>query len=137
MIDYVSIVENNYNKLIVITNKEILNRVNYKSINLNIDLTEMLLDYPMCKRAIKVADLTQDIINKYDDKAIIVTGIEILFTKHLNVSCIDLFKANSRNITLIIDWPGEYVGDTLIYAKGHIEEFKYKVNNEFIVVGGE
>ena len=136
MVDYISLAKENYNKLIILVNKDNFNKNNYRSINLNKDLTEKLLGYPIKKRATKVADLTQDIINKYNDNIIVVTGIEVLFTKHLNTSCIDLLKINSRNKILIVDWPGEYINNTLIYAKGHAEEYKYIVNNEFIVIGG-
>lgn len=140
MFNYIDTVKNSYNKLIVITNKQtiknICNYMDAKWINLNIDLAEKLLDYPIKKRSNKVADLTQDIISEYSDEIIIITGIEVLFSRHLNVSCIDLLKISSRNKVLIVEWPGEYIEGTLIYAKGHLEEFKYKVNNEFMVMGG-
>ena len=140
MINYINIIKNNYNKLIFVIDKSFIENIkektNYKCINLNISLTKRLLEYPIKKIGSKVGKLTQDIISMYDDEVIIINGLEVLFTNHLNVSCIELLKLNSRNRILIVEWPGEYENDTLIYAKGHIEEFKYKVNNEFIVIGG-
>ena len=140
MINYINIIKNNYNKLIFVIDKSFIENIkektNYKCINLNISLTKRLLEYPIKKRGSKVGKLTHDIIDMYEDEVIIIHGLEVLFTNYLNVSCIELLKLNSRNKILIVEWPGEYKNNTLIYAKGYIEEFKYKVNNEFKVIGG-
>lgn len=136
----IDVVKNNYNKLLITLDDNIDELmaidISLKNINLNVSLAEKLLEYPIKKRMSRVGDAAQDIINKNDEDIIAINGIEVLFTKHLNVDCIELLKRISRNKVLIVKWPGEYKNDILIYASGHIEEYKYKVNNDFIVIGG-
>ena len=57
MFDYIDTIRNNYNKLAFITNKDLIKNIHdaidYKYINLNICLTEKLLNYPIKREGVK------------------------------------------------------------------------------------
>lgn len=128
-----------YYRLIFIIDKQrkfnkLCNIESVQCINLNLLLSERLMQIPIKKRKSKVVDIFNDLLSFYEKEILLLEHIEVLFEQHLQINPIELLKQNSRNKILIVNWPGEYLDDKLIYAKCHTEETTYKVEREFQVI---
>jgi hypothetical protein len=96
-------------------------------INLNLRLSELLLDLPLNRRSRKVGELVNRLVMECGD-VVVLAHIELLFLPELQVDPMRLFEDLSRDKVLVIDWNGKYDNGVLIYASsGHPE---YRIYHE-------
>lgn len=108
-------------------------QLNIPSVHLSLLLTERLLTMSVKERVYKFSDILQEIISK-KSSSIFLTSIEVLFEPSLEVNVFSLLKKLSRTYTLIVNWPGEYDGNYLIYSKPeHREYMREEYFSELII----
>ena len=97
-------------------------------INLNLELSKLLIDIPAKRRSSKVDSFVTDIVkgSDTDGMGVILDNIELLFAVELQIDPLRLFENIGRNYLLIVSWPGKVHGKTLTYAEpGHGEYRHY------------
>jgi predicted ATP-binding protein involved in virulence len=133
--------EDQYNRILLIVGKfgsgktkllqAISKSYNYPYINLNLALSERLLNLSNIERSLLDLDeIMSDIVNKNTSEVILIDNIEIVFNPELKRDPLQLFRHISRNKTIIVSWPGRYEKQKLSYAEPyHPEYFEEKVTD--------
>jgi hypothetical protein len=105
-----------YNRLVIViglpnTGKtRILNKFkehpNTVYLNLNLVISEKLLNYSSKEQQYKVEELLLEIIEPYPNKILLFDNNEILFDPNLHINVLNLFKRISRHQICILSWTG-------------------------------
>lgn len=130
-----------YNRFMVLlwhNNTEIqilFEEIDSSILNINVAISEQLLDIPPKLQAIKTQQIITEIIRNNPQKVIVIDNFEILFSPMLKVKPIELFRELSRYKTIIVIWRYSYENNSLIYAvPEHIEYQETQINkNEMII----
>jgi len=103
-------------------------------VNLNLHLSERLLELTKRRRAIMVARIVDELIEAETGGVVALDNIELLFDPDLAVDPLRLLQSLARTRTLVVAWPGSFDGSTLNYAKpGHPESKRYTRPDAIIV----
>ncbi len=96
-------------------------------INLNLELSKLLIDVPAKRRSPKVDRFVSEIVHRFNNgtKGVILDNIELLFAVELQIDPLRLFENIGRNYLLIVSWPGKVHGKTLTYAEPGHGEYKH------------
>ncbi len=106
-------------------------------VNVNLRLSELLLELTQKQRALRAARLLGDIVEAANGDAVLLDNIELLFGPELAQDPLRLLQGLTRNRTVVVTWCGEYDGTTLTYAEpGHPEARRY-TRPEAVVVSAE
>ena len=106
-------------------------------VNVNLRLSERLLDLTQKQRALRAPRLLGDIVNAAEGDVVLLDNIELLFGPELAQDPLRLLQGLSRNRTVVASWCGEFDGGTLTYAEpGHPEARRY-ARPEAIVVADQ
>jgi len=101
--------------------------------NVNLELSEHLLEMAAKKRSLKASGLLDNIIGRGSNTAILDNN-EILFDVNLKQNPLALLQKASRNRTIIASWSGIIDGENLIYAEpGHSEYRSYNTTDILMV----
>lgn len=130
-----------YNRFMVLlwhNNTEIqilFEEIDSSILNINVAISEQLLDIPPKLQAIKTQQIITEIIRNNPQKVIVIDNFEILFSPMLKVKPIELFRELSRYKTIIVIWRYSYENNRLLYAvPEHIEYQETQINkNEMII----
>lgn len=110
----------------------------WKIINLNLHLSERLLELTKRQRAISVSRLVAEIVASVGGDTVALDNVELLFDRELALDPLRLLQGMSRDRTLIVAWPGETDGTNLTYAQpGHPEARRYDRPDAILVTTGE
>ena len=104
-------------------------------INVNLCLSERLLDLTQKQRARKVARLLDDIVREQGTDTTVLDNIEILFSPDLHQDPLRLLQNLSRRRTIVAVWPGHLEEDHLIYATPGHPEYRREPKPEGNLVG--
>lgn len=85
-------------------------------VNVNLSLSERLLELTARQRALRVARIVDDIVNEKESEVIMLDNIEMLFHPELEQDPLRLLQSLSRNRTIVATWRGALQGQALIYA---------------------
>lgn len=116
--------------------KELSHQQNIAYLNLNLHLSQRLLDLTTKQRPLRVRRILAQIIDSYPELALAVDNIELLFEPNLQQEPLALLQELSRNKSLIVAWGGSFDEQkrVLTYAvPGHPEYRRYE-RPEVIVV---
>jgi len=114
--------------------KEVSNRLKLPIINMNLELSRLLLDLTQKQRTLQLPKILEDIVAKYPDDTVLVDNIELLFDQTLGQDPLRLLQSISRNRTVVCSWNGNFEDGYITYAAvGHPEYRRYQVN-DFLVV---
>jgi Cdc6-like AAA superfamily ATPase len=116
--------------------KELSHQQNIPYLNLNLCLSQRLLDLITKERPLRVRRILAQIIDGYSAPTLVVDNIELLFEPSLQQEPLALLQELSRNKSLIVAWGGSYneQNRVLTYAEpGHPEYRRYE-RPEVIVV---
>jgi len=103
-------------------------------VNINLALSERLLELTSRQRTRRVARLLNDIIGETAGQTVMLDNIEMLFHPALKQAPLRLLQGLSRNRTLIATWRGVYERNSLIYGSPTHPEFRrVEAPQEFIV----
>jgi hypothetical protein len=107
-------------------------------LNVNLRLSERLLELTQRQRATRVAGILDDMIREEISEVVLLDNIELLFAEELAQDPLRLLQSLSRNRTIVAAWPGGFDGVSLTYAEpGHPEARRYQTPQAVIVKAGE
>jgi len=114
--------------------KELCRRQSFPYLNVNLALSQRLLDLTTKERPLRVRRLLDDAIGEQPGDAVVLDNIELLFDPALHQDPLACLQALSRNRTLVASWGGAYAENALTYAEpGHPEYRRYE-RPEVIVI---
>jgi hypothetical protein len=117
---------------------EIAARHNWPRLNVNLRISEKLLELTHRQRAVRVAGILDDIVREEGSDVVLLDNIELLFAVELAQDPLRLLQSLSRNRTIVAAWPGTFDGKTLTYAEpGHPEARRYSTPQAVIVTTGD
>jgi ATPase family associated with various cellular activities (AAA) len=117
---------------------ELAAKHNWPRVNVNLCLSEKLLELTHRQRAIRVAGILDDIARDENSNVVLLDNIELLFATELAQDPLKLLQSISRNRTIVAAWPGNLDGAALTYAEpGHPEARRYPTPQAVIVRAGE
>ena len=103
-------------------------------VNVNLSLSERLLELTSKQRALKVHRLLDKLIKEHEGDVILLDNTEILFNPELQQDSLRLLQGLSRNRTVIATWAGEQDGESLTYADPAHPEFKRYYKPDAVIV---
>lgn len=116
--------------------KELSRQQSMPYLNLNLHLSQRLLDLTTKERPLRVRRILAQIIDSHPKPVLAVDNIELLFEPSLQQEPLALLQELSRNKSLIVAWGGSYDEQrrVLTYAEpGHPEYRRYE-RPEVVVV---
>ena len=117
---------------------EMAEKHKWPRVNVNLCLSEKLLELTHRQRAVRVAGILDDTVRNENSNVILLDNIELLFAAELAQDPLKLLQSLSRNRTIVAAWPGNFDGATLTYAEpGHPETRRYPTPQAAIVRAGE
>jgi len=136
-----------YNRLILVVDpsgsgktgalKDVQKRINAPMINVNLELSKIMLDLTERQRALQIPRLLSGIVNSLQSETVLLDNIEILFVVSLKQDPLRLLQGLSRNKIVVATWNGTIDGNHIIYAEPGHSEFKRYAIQDFIVVGSD
>lgn len=114
--------------------REISSRQGWPLVNINLTLSESLINLTTPMRALKVDSLMNECIRKYDSEVVLLDNIEILFSPQLQTDPLRLLQGFARNQKLVAAWPGELKAKVMTYAEPGHPEFRRYENPEAVLV---
>ncbi len=103
-------------------------------LNVNLTLSERLLQLTRKQRALRVSRILAEILGGLDGEAVLLDHLEVLFDPQLAQDPLRLLQGLARNRTVVAAWPGGYGGEVLTYAEpGHPEWRRYRSPEAMIV----
>lgn len=119
--------------LICLNYKEFLKHNEIKdliTINLGLDLSRALKEYPAEFRVNKFLDEINNIFVKVASDYILVKNIDILFNPEYKLNVLNYFINLSRNKLVFIEWPGQLKGRILEYSQINYPDYqKYNIKD--------
>jgi hypothetical protein len=114
--------------------QDVSEQLNLPIININLRLSERLLDFTRHQRALRLPSILRNIIEETNRDIILLDNAEILFDVSLQQDPLRLLQSLSRNKTIVATWNGKIEQNHLIYAEpGHVEYKRYPMA-DFLVV---
>jgi len=118
--------------------QELSSRFGYPLINVNLELSRLLLELNQRQRALKILGLMRDLVSSHSEEVILLDNIEILFDPSLKQDPLRLLQGLSRNKTIVAAWPGHCKEGFITYAHpDHREYRRYKVEDFLLLSTGE
>ena len=109
-------------------------RHSWPRLNVNLRLSERLLDLTHRQRAARVSGILDDIVREENSDVVLLDNIEMLFAEELAQDPLRLLQSLSRNRAIVAAWPGSFDGVSLTYAEpGHPEARRYQSPQAIIV----
>ncbi len=104
-------------------------------LNVNLALSQRLLDLTDKERPLRVRRLLADVIDEQAADVIALDNLELLFDPTLHQDPLACLQGLSRNKTLVAAWGGNYESGVLTYAEpGHPEYRRYDRPEALIVI---
>ena len=95
-------------------------------VNVNLALSERLLEFPSQRRALQVPSLLRRIADGHAGDVLLLDSIEILFSPELKQDPLRLLQGLGRHRSVVAAWAGEYDGERLTCAEpGHPQYRRY------------
>jgi len=108
-------------------------RIDAPLLNLNLELSEKLLDLTQRERALKLPTMVEEVLRDRLGTALL-DNIEILFDVSFKQDPLRLLQKLSRYRTIVASWNGTVDGDHLVYAQpGHPEFRRYSIRELVLV----
>jgi len=113
--------------------QEIAAQTGSLAINVNLALSQRMLDLTERQRSLRVPRLLEEITGQADREPVVLDNLEILFDVALKLDPLRLLQGLSRHRTLVAAWNGSIEGDYMTYAApGHPEYRRYPVRDFLI-----
>lgn len=93
-------------------------------LNLNLLLSERLLELTARQRALRVARIVDDIVAEKEADPVMLDNLEMLFHPDLKQDPLRLLYSLSRNRTVVATWRGSLQRGSLTYASPDHPEFR-------------
>lgn len=113
--------------------KAVGSKTGWPIVNLNLRVSEQLLDIPQRRRPTALPRILSDILDSASE-IVLVDNVELLFSPEFEQNPLALLQGLARNRTLVIAWPGCVSRGKLQYATpGHPEAKQYPLEGLTIV----
>jgi hypothetical protein len=117
--------------------KAFCRRQSFPYLNLNLVLSQRLLELTSKERPLRVRRLLAEILDEQPGDVIALDNIELLFDPALRQDPLACLQSLSRNVALIAAWGGAYANNVLTYAEpGHPEYRRYERPDAAVIVAG-
>lgn len=103
-------------------------------VNVNLALSEKLLELTSKQRALRVARIVDDIVQEQAGDTVLLDNIEMLFHPDLKQDPLRLLQSLSRNRTIVATWRGAHPGTSLTYAAPDHPEFRRFEDPQALIV---
>ena len=103
-------------------------------INVNLKLSQTLLELPRSKRPRQVGRIFGELIDRCEGDLVALDDLEVLFDTALQLDPLQLLKLRSRNKTLVASWNGKFQDGVLSYAEPDHPEYKSYRDVDVVVV---
>ena len=103
-------------------------------INVNLELSERMLDLTERQRALQLPDLLRGIVEEKDSENILLDNIEVVFDVDLKQDPLRLLKRLSRDKTIVAAWNGKVENGALTYAEPTHPEYRRYTTDDFLFV---
>ena len=113
--------------------QDVKERVGAPLVNVNLDLSRLMLDLTERQRALQLPQLLREIINDAKGDVVLLDNIEILFDTSLKQDPLRLLQGLSRNKTVVAAWNGSIDDDHMIYAVPEHPEYRRYIVRDFLV----
>jgi hypothetical protein len=113
---------------------ELQERTGAPLINVNLEISRLMLDLTDRQRALQLPRLLSDIVNKSHGDVILLDNIEILFDVSLRQDPLRLLQGLSRNKIVVVAWNGSIDNEYLIYATPDHPEYRRYPARDFFVI---
>jgi ABC-type lipoprotein export system ATPase subunit len=144
VIDKIAIAHELYHRLIFVVGpagsgktqvlRGVSERTSGSLVNVNLKLSQGLLDLSERRRALQAPRILSDIIVRAPNEPILLDNIEILFDVHLQLDPLKLLQKESRNKTIVAAWNGSVSGGELRYAEPWHSEYRHYPIGDFLFV---
>ena len=106
--------------------------------NVNLRLSERLIELTRRQRATRVAGILDNMIREEKSDVVLLDNIELFFAEELAQDPLRLLQSLSRNRIIVAAWPGDFDGALLTYAEpSHPESRRYQTPQAAIVKAGD
>jgi len=114
--------------------KKVAQKLDKSVINVNLELSQRMLDLTIKQRAMHVPLILNEIISKTEADIFLLDNTEILFDVSLKQDPLRLLQNISRNKTVISTWNGEVKKRYLTYASTEHSEYRRYPIESIIVI---
>ena len=114
--------------------RELATDKSWPIVNVNLSLSERLLELTSRQRALGVPRLLESMAKENAGEVLILDNIEVLFSPELRQDPLRLLEGLSRHRTVVAAWAGERERESLTYADPAHPEYKRYQNPEAIIV---
>jgi hypothetical protein len=110
-------------------------KTGYPLINVNLEVSQRLLDYTIAERPRLVPRLLGDVVKEAGSRVVLLDNLEMLFDASLQLNPLQILQSLSRNVTLVASWSGTFANNTLVYAEPwHAEYRQYSLGAQDCLV---
>lgn len=113
--------------------QQVAERIGAPLLNLNLGLSERLLDLTERQRALQLPRMVEEVLGG-DRPVVLLDNIEILFDVTLRQDPLRLLQLASRHRTLVAAWSGTFDGRYLVYGVPEHPEYRRYPAQELVVV---
>lgn len=143
---YLTQAANQYYKLIIISSpnfssntpkinfEQIAQSINKRYININLELSRLLLEITPKQRPLKTEELLKKIVGNTHNEIIFLEHLEILFDTSLKLDPLLCLQKLSRNPIIVALWSGKIENDCLIYAEPNHPEYRRYPTKDVLLV---
>ncbi len=112
---------------------DVVDRTGAPLINVNLELSRLMLDLTQRQRALQLPRLLREIVDKDEGKMTLLDNIELLFDVGLKQDPLRLLQGLSRNKTVVASWNGAIIDGFLTYAEPAHPEFNRYPVHDFMI----
>jgi len=103
-------------------------------VNVNLSLSQRLLELTARQRALRVSVLLDEIAKEHEGDVLLLDNTEVLFSPELQQDPLRLLQGLARNQTVVAVWAGESENDNLTYADPVHPEFRRCPKPDAVIV---
>jgi hypothetical protein len=109
-------------------------RLGLPMININLELSQRMLELTERQRSLQLPGLLSEIVNKPLFETVLLDNIELLFDVSLKQNPLILLQGLSRNKTLVVAWSGTLEHGQIVYGvPSHPEYMRYPIEDMVII----
>ena len=116
------------------TLRELAEAHSWPLVNVNLALSERLLELTSRQRTLKVPQLLDQLAKEQESEVILLDNTEIFYSPELRQDPLRLLQGISRNRTVVVAWAGRQEGDNLTYADPAHPEFRRYHDPDAVIV---
>ena len=114
--------------------QDVAKRTGARLVNVNLELSRLMLDLTERQRALQVGRLMEEIVAEVGEELVLLDNIEMLFDTALNQDPLRLLQRVSRNRTVVAAWNGAIKSGQLIYASPEHPGYRRYPVKDFLVI---